>query len=61
MYKIEVKRAKGKQWYWVLKARNGKVLATSERYMRQPLRLVSRLAADLNKGCQGMCYVAVEK
>ena len=30
-YRIEVKK-KTKQWYWILKSSNGKILATSETY-----------------------------
>ena len=35
MFKLKLKRARNKQWYFVIVARNGKIIATSETYKRK--------------------------
>lgn len=35
MFKLKLKRARNKQWYFVIVARNGRIIATSETYKRK--------------------------
>lgn len=34
-YQFEILPAKGEQWYWRLKSRNGRIIARSETYRRK--------------------------
>lgn len=49
VYRIELFRGQNRQWYWRIRARNGRVLASSEGYTRRASaeQAAGRLASNM--------------